>query len=571
MRRVQLALRAFKEGARFLHRPHALESSGTRRRGAVAAAVLLLLAGAGGAPRAAAQNPDWATYGRWSDIPFDWGFAGASPDYEDNRHVGVHLSVLPNGRVLSFPPYRHADVQVWEPEVDGFTIVRMERFGDIFCSGHAFLPDGRLFAAGGHLNDGEGDWFTNLFDWTNLSSPWTNGPDMGNEEPESKRWYPTCVTLPSGDVLIAAGTWRGDIYNPGNPGNPVSVNDRIQIYRWTSGALDTLSNTQSFAAWYPYMHVAPNGQVFISGPHPQSQYLDTGGGGSLSNVDDTVSPDNRYFGSSVMYQPGRVLITGGTPTWYYGQGWPLQSAERIDLTVPNPTWQTAGNMEFPRKHHNMTILPDGQVLVTGGTRSFSLYEAGWAANAAEIWNPDNGGSWSTLASMRLDRMYHSAAVLLPDARVLVTGGWWGTDVEDVDRPAGQEDGHENAEIFYPPYLFNADDGTDANRPRTEDAPGSIGYNNTNLVIQTGAGEADSIERVTLVGLSSVTHSFNMGQRFMDLTNIRRNQMNNTVTVNSPANANVCPPGYYMLFILRPNPRNGGQLVPSVARMIRIGL
>jgi len=70
-------------------------------------------------------------------------------------------------------------------------------------------------------------------------------------------------------------------------------------------------------------------------------------------------------------------------------------------------------------------------------------------------------------------------------------------------------------------------------------------------------------RVTLVALSSVTHSFNMGQRFNELQ-FERDADGQRLHVWAPAGGSDCPPGPYMLFILN----DAG--VPSVARIVRIG-
>ncbi len=61
-----------------------------------------------------------------------------------------------------------------------------------------------------------------------------------------------------------------------------------------------------------------------------------------------------------MYEPGKVLMVGGGDP-------PRASAEKIDLTLPVPTWQSAGVMHTARRQINATVLPDGTVLVTGGS------------------------------------------------------------------------------------------------------------------------------------------------------------------------------------------------------------
>jgi hypothetical protein len=58
----------------------------------------------------------------------------------------------------------------------------------------------------------------------------------------------------------------------------------------------------------------------------------------------------------------------------------------------------------------------------------------------------------------------------------------------------------------------------------------------------------------------VTHSFNMGQRFNAL---KFTKGANTLSVTTPANANLAPPGHYLLFVVS----SAG--VPSVGKIIRL--
>ena len=80
-------------------------------------------------------------------------------------------------------------------------------------------------------------------------------------------------------------------------------------------------------------------------------------------------------------------------------------------------------MNGPRKLHNATLLPDGKVLVTGGSRSAQNpnQESTDPAYEAEMWDPATG-TWQTMAGFTIYRGYHSIALLLPDGRVLSAGG-----------------------------------------------------------------------------------------------------------------------------------------------------
>ena len=98
-------------------------------------------------------------------------------------------------------------------------------------------------------------------------------------------------------------------------------------------------------------------------------------------------------------------------------------------------------MAFPRAYHTLTLLPDGKVIVTGGTQTTEHVDTAQAVLEAEMWNVGTE-TWSTMASRQIPRSYHGTALLLPDGRVLVSGSGQGGSPNQF-----------NAELFSPPYLF----------------------------------------------------------------------------------------------------------------------
>ena len=203
-------------------------------------------------------------------------------------------------------------------------------------------------------------------------------------------------------------------------------------------------------------------------------------------------------------------------------------------------------MAFARRHLNATLLPTGDVLVVGGTNAAGFNNAAGTVHAAEIWNPSTG-TWKTLASNAINRIYHSTAILLPDARVLVAGAGENFDADTRTPDVNQF----NAEIYSPPYLFRG------LRPAIGSAPAAISYGSTFAVATPDAG---SISTVSLVRLSSVTHSFNQNQRFMRLT---FQAQTGSLSVTAPANGNLAPPGDYLLFLVN------AAGVPSTGRFVNI--
>jgi hypothetical protein len=310
--------------------------------------------------------------------------------------------------------------------------------------------------------------------------------------------------------------------------------------------------------YYPRNFVAPDGRIFYAGERISSRWFTVNGAGSATDGPNHLWQFNRDYGTAVMYEPGKILYAGGGGHTGWGQSpdpdapAPTATAEIIDLNQASPTWQNTSPMSVPRRHLNSTILPDGQVLVTGGTRGggFVNIDEGLATKAAEVWNPATG-DWTTLASNAVMRTYHSVSLLLPDGTVLhgasgnaqaVQPGGGIVDLED-------ENSHE---IFSPPYLFKGA------RPAITSAPSTVGYGETFTVATPNAAQ---ITHVRWIRLASVTHAFDMNQRANKLTFTRTST---GVDVAAPADGRPAPPGHYQLFILN---RNG---VPSAGKVVRIG-
>jgi hypothetical protein len=277
---------------------------------------------------------------------------------------------------------------------------------------------------------------------------------------------------------------------------------------------------------YPFMHLAPNGRVFASGPSQVTRYLDTVGSGSWSVVGSSVY-GFRSYGSSVLYDDGKVLLVGGGDP-------PTNTAEVMDLNASTPAWRPVAPMVYKRRQLNAALLPDGTVLVTGGSSASGFDNAAGAVYAGELWNPVSE-TWTTVASFTKYRGYHSFTLLLPDGRVLSGGG----------------DGNQDAEVYSPGYLFKGA------RPVITSAPSTVTYGQPFFV---RTADAAQISSVSLLRLSSVTHAFNMEQR---LNRLAFSAAADGVDVAGPTNANLSPPGYYMLFILN------GSGVPSIARIVRV--
>ena len=435
---------------------------------------------------------------------------------------------------------------------------------NLFCSGHSFLPDGRVLVSGGHQSpdqDGVGEPHTNIFDFRTNS--WVRGPEMNKG-----RWYPYNVTLNTGETLIVSGA-----------DTPQTINNVPQIF---GSCLRDLNSPPGLTfSTYPFLHLTPDGNVLVvqSGKNDKnSRLLDPfskpdNNPGTKPGVWSSFASTNEahWTGSSVLFDSGKkVLVMGG----FDGTQTPTSGVEFIDLMAGGSAWKPAIPMNFPRTYHTATMLPDGKVLVTGGVRCQGSVnvDCGSVLNA-EMWDPTSNPSclaqipWRTMAAQNDVRAYHSLAALLPDGRVLVGGGGLpgavgetdlnGMSIQSVLADNARMFGHKNVELYSPPYLFNAD-GSTAARPAITSWPTSMLYGQTYFVGTSGAGAAP---KVSLVRLASVTHGFNQDQRHLFLNTPSSNASG--VNVTAPANSKECPPGYYMLFVL-----NNG--VPSIAKIVRVG-
>ncbi|WP_297860039.1 NPCBM/NEW2 domain-containing protein [Meiothermus sp.] len=464
--------------------------------------------------------------------------------------VATHAALLPDGKVIAWYSYdrigvyrdmqdanaafhQSSIVTLWDPVTNTFEEVN-NNTTDLFCAGWAVMQDGRLLVAGGNLGTPNGSLHTNIFD--PVSKTWTRGPNM-----RAGRWYPSVTPLPNGELLITGGQTE------------TGANNTLHEVWQTNGTLRQLTgattNGRDFEHYFPWMHVAPNGLVFHAGWNNTMSYLNTAGAGSWSSQTWVRQGPGRYYGSSVMYTPGRIITIGGGGT-------ATATTTLIELGGTGVTSVAGPSMAFARTHLNATLLANGRVFVNGGNRG-PLFDDSSSVFDSEIWNPASN-TWTTTARAQRPRNYHAVALLLPDATVWTAGsGGCGAECQPGSGSARAGVNQLNYEIYYPPYLFNSS-GSLAARPTISSMPSSIRYGQSFSIVTP---DAANIQSVTLLGLGASTHAFNYTQRFLALPIQSRDA--SSLTVAAPASANLAPPTYYMVFIIN---QSG---VPSVARIVRV--
>ena len=181
---------------------------------------------------------------------------------------------------------------------------------------------------------------------------------------------------------------------------------------------------------YPMVARLADGSVLVAGGSHNGQPLDTAERYNPSNGTWVAAGRlnvPRTQGNLILLQDGRALATGGgiegAPGW--------SSTASVELFDPTKgVWTIGPPMSVARARHTATLLPGGDVLVTGGATTFHG-ETGLVTASAEIYNPRTN-AWRPAAAMSIPRYVHQAAPLA-DGRVLVAGGWSATANSDASK------------------------------------------------------------------------------------------------------------------------------------------
>jgi galactose oxidase-like protein len=476
--------------------------------------------------------------------------------------IAIHAALLETGKVVYFSGDQHDPGQFAHSLFDSSRLfdcgtgaisecVPAPAISDLFCCGHAFLADGRLLIAGGTARfDGfEGSKSAWIFD--PATSTFDAAPDMADG-----RWYPTLMTLGNGSVLAVSGVNLAgsdqnrqlEVFTPSGAGGSWVV------YGMVSDAFGTL---------YPRMHLLPDGRVFfvtavgtqcatwtLLQPSPQPfcgppNGDPTAGFSSYTSVLLPLLPEEDYA--------ARILVAD------------LQQPQVLDLSVSSPAWANTGARNVPldgvitnttpaRVNGCLVILPTGDVLSCGGEETGGSETN--PVHALELYRPQTN-SWLTLpVATTVNRNYHSVALLLPDGRVWMAGSDKGckwsfhdpgdypdgepTDEQESKLVNGVEvlvDNRElRIEIFEPWYVGRAD------RPAFTVGSGVAGIG-TDLHLTLD--DDVSISRVALIRAGTCTHAFDCDQRYVG---VPFTQSGTSITAHVPDNANLLPPGPYLVIV-----------------------
>ena len=485
---------------------------------AVLAAALL------GAMETAQARPQ--VVGRWETRP---ELMPINPVHAVQLRTGKVLVIAGSGNNIKETVYRAA---IWDP-VAGTIAVQVIPW-DVFCNGMSALRDGRMFITGGttHYSPYYGARYTVLFD--PIAGTFSRVQDM-----KHGRWYPTNIALPDGRTATFSGQNDTD----------GAINPTDEIYTVGSGwSPERPMNWPSPPPNYPRAHLTPAGDLFFSGPQRQSHRFNPATLQWRYNVASTRYSSSRRYGSSVLLglRPpdyvARILIAGGGVS----ASGATNTAEIIDLSRATPQWNGTGALTYARVEHNAVLLPNGKVLAVGGSAVNNVSDANGGGSFSEMYNPETG-NWTVMAPQLYWHLYHSVALLLPDARVVSMG----------NNTQGGGVYTKQIEVFSPPYLFNSSGGLGP-RPSLTGVPAQIGYAAAFNVTTPAPG---AIQEAVLIRPGTPTHAFDMDQRLVGLE--KQGQSGTQLQLRAPPNRNIAPPGYYMLFLIN------AAGVPSVAKFVRL--
>lgn len=228
------------------------------------------------------------------------------------------------------------------------------------------------------------------------------------------------VKLDDGRALVAGGLQPYD-WNTGTPGYAM---DTAQIYDPTTGQW-SLTGSLNAGRYDTTLTRLSDGRVLVAGgrvtsldptPSLASAEIYDPATGQWTVTGSMNTP--RHLHTASLLPDGRVLVTGGRYI-ANSQGTIIDTAT-TEIYDPNiGQWTSAGDMSTPRERHSGTLLPDGRVLIAGGSWDAG-FNAGIPIDSAEIYNPATG-QWSLTGSMNYSRILHGAA-LLQNGTVLVAGG-----------------------------------------------------------------------------------------------------------------------------------------------------
>ena len=411
---------------------------------------------------------------------------------------------------------------------------------DMFCPGISYDFNGNLVVTGGDTSAA-----TSIFQQGQWQ--WQKAPSM-----VLGRGYQSSTTLSDGRIFTIGGSWSGA---RGGKDGEIWDGTKWSLRRGCAVKPMLTADTQGIFRQdnHAWLFAWSNASVFQAGPSKAMNWYTMAGTGTTKAAGTRGSDGDAMCGPAVMYDAvaGKILAVGCSPN--YQDSVATTNANLITINGVNTTAtvEKLPQMSDARIFGNSVVLPDGTVFIVGGQALGKPFYDNNSSLIPELWSPTTK-QFTQLATGPTPRNYHSIAILMPNGTVFVGGG-------GLCGSCGVRN-HFDAQIFSPPYLFQADGVTPAARPRITNVSTTMRVGST-IVVTLAAGTSTKAS-FSLVRLGSSTHTVNTDQRRAPLNAVPGE--NDTYTITLPSDPGKLLPGYWYLFALY----NG---VPSVASIVKVTL
>jgi len=449
----------------------------------------------------------------------------------------------------------------------------------------------------------------------NFSDPtcqWFDNPSVLSMQ--KQRWYSTAEALSDGSIVLIGGFVNGGYINRNYPNTDPTTSGgaaepTYEFFPANGRAPQKMQFMTTTSGLNAYAHAfqMPSGKMLVQANfstilwnytanietplpdmpgHVVRVYPASGGVAMLP-----LTPANNYT-PTVIFCGGSDMpdYDWGDYKYPYINTWEYPASKDCQRLTPEPTdgsaptYEQDDDMLEGRTMGQFIILPNGKLLMINGglngtagyststptTPSYSNMPYGMSLASGPVFQPaiydphaPQGQRWSNtgLNASQIPRLYHSSALLLADASVLVAGSNPNVDVNSTTIFPTEY----RAEIFYPPY-FQA-----TTRPAPTGMPNTISYGGNPFDITIPASSysgsannaADNTTVVILRG-GFTTHAMNMGQRYMQLNNTYTVQSDGTIILHcsqAHPNPNLLQPGPALLFVtIYGIPSNGTMVI-----------
>lgn len=458
--------------------------------------------------------------------PGQWNVIGNTlPEFFDATDIAI---LRADGKI--FYCHNTVDPIVFDPTT-GVKSFPAGSWSSQGCMNSSLLADGRIMMIGGQDGDDPGS-FTNAVRWVKAYDPPSNSwQDPADLVHPTGRWYPGLARLADASFLVMGG---------GTCCSAVRTEtcERLNLSTLTWSYTGSMLNPCEF----PPSALLHTGKVLATWSPPQLYDPATGLWTATGNFNQPNRgwPDHSDH-SLVVMADGRALAIGTRR--------PNGTTNSVMGEIYDPgtgTWSLTSNPGLVRFQTEVTQLPDGRVLAAGGEAQVQpppVANVLGIVKWSDLYDPTDN-TWRRVADMNWFREYHAVTVLVPDGRIVMTGG---TRIKFQFGPTSAD-----IEAFSPPYLFRGV------RPQITQI--STTQPRRGQTISLAIFPATTLTSVVLMGCETHTHWVNGGvPRRLVLPAV---QTGSTVCVTMPSDINVLPLGHYMLFAMVDD-------IPSVGKIIRV--